>query len=948
MLEGEVRTELRRKGCQLVWLDRDGDFEKFVDELRGRWETGDFAYPVVAYRGSFLEVMLQLDEFVDRTDHQAVLIHMPGYNEDTIRSTPVYEHYKAGKRYRKKLATLVEEAAAGKVAPRAIENFSEGKEDEDVTLRAADDWLEEQTREESLLDKLSITELWCRLESSGGEDLPEDEADFDGILEHLQVRVGLTDEWRGFSQFSKGPARESGLSALADELAGWAMAVEYVDDLRRQPVMDELQPLGELPDQIRDICRGLAAFMRETSGYRDTYVRIADELGERLEEEFEAGVVDDLGEIDTFRFEEKRFLRGALEAIGKEQWERALDRTKVRAAGESFWVDRDPKRAHAWKLARAAARLGEVISENPAILAGAQSLPEAVQAYAEGGWEVDRAHRLLEQQRAALLEPKLPEFALLRSHLDGMRRLYREWADDLARQFNDLCEQAGFIPTESLQQRHLFDQVVEPWTYGNEKTAVFMVDALRYEMGAELRDEFTEPGTGVQLEGRLAELPTVTAVGMNALAPVTDSSGELRPLVSGGKIKGFETSVFQVRNRKTRKKMMRHRVEGRTCPLFYVSQILEGTKDLQRAVQEASLVLVHSKGIDEVGEQGYGQLTFETTLRDIRSAVRILREAGVQRFVITSDHGFLLLDSTTRKKTAHGKKTDPNHRWRLFPAVEDDPELVATPLTSLKYADTDEALLMPRDTAIFDTGKMDKTFVHGGNSLQERMIPVLKLEYRREIGGSTADYQIDAQVGESMMDMHCLVLKVSPSQGVLDLGGPQEVELSMRAPEDVSVELCSGRGGAKLRGASAVVPVDETVEVFFKLRAESDRRAGVEVFAPTQSDVVRPTQVDAQFDVIGVGAEGASEAVEEEAESDAAAVPLDAIDDKDVRKVFAHILEYGSIDEQGATKLIGSARKFRRFSMKFEEYVGRLPFVVEIRWSDEKSLKEYVLREGPK
>jgi hypothetical protein len=957
-LEHEVHDELRRQGKQVVWLDRDGHYDVFVDTLRERWECGDFPYPVAAYRGSFLELMLQLDELAEGTGRRAVLIHMPGFVEDEMRETPVFEHYSAGRRYRKALSTLVEEAAAGKVAPSTIEAFAGGG---DVTLAEADAWFAEQTRETSLLDQLSINELWCRLSTEAGEALPEAEADFEAVLEHLKVRTGLTDAWREFAGVSK---TSHELAVLADELAGWALAVEYVDDLRRRPFVDELCPLTELPDKIVEDCHSLAEFLRETSGLQDTYVRIADELDDRLGVEREKGKPEDLGEIDTLRFEEERYLRGAIEALGRERWEDAFSWSDERNEHTSFWVGREPKRGHAWTLVRSAAALGAAVQKQPTPIASAQSLPEAVASYAHGTWSVDLAHRQLEQRRAALLEPGLPEFARLRKRLDDMRRLYREWADDLARRFNDLCEQAGFVPTESLQQRYFFDQVVEPWTHGTEKTAVFMVDALRYEMAEELSEALDDVGTSVGLDARLAELPSITAVGMNALAPVTGAGGRLTPLIKGDKFKGFETSVFQVRDPKTRQKMMRHRAGGRTCPLLDLREVLSSDKDLSKVVNEAALVLVHSQGIDEVGEKGYGQLTFETTLRDIRSAVRLLREAGVQRFVLTSDHGFLLLDATTRTKHAQGKKIDPNARWRLYPSVQKDEDLVSLPLSALNYADTDQCLVMPRDTAIFDTGDRSKNFVHGGNSLQERVIPVLKLEYHRAVGGSTTRYRIDAERGESMMDMHCLSMQVSPEQAMLDLGGADEIELSLRVldDDDVDVEICSGRGGARVQGASAMAPVDQTVEVFFKLRAETDRRSRVEIYAPTRGESVASKTVDAQFEVVGVGAgtpertaepqEAAGESAAQQSAKKPAKRPakrrgsegLEAIDDAGARKVFEHILEYGSINEQAATKLIGSTRKFRRFSANFEDYVQMLPFAVEIRWSRDTNLKQYVLK----
>jgi hypothetical protein len=61
---------------------------------------------------------------------------------------------------------------------------------------------------------------------------------------------------------------------------------------------------------------------------------------------------------------------------------------------------------------------------------------------------------------------------------------------------------------------------VAPLLKGGERTALFVLDALRYEMALELRDELENAALQFDLRARLAELPTITAVGMNVLAPV--------------------------------------------------------------------------------------------------------------------------------------------------------------------------------------------------------------------------------------------------------------------------------------------------------------------------------------------------------------------------------------------------------------------------------------------
>ena len=78
----------------------------------------------------------------------------------------------------------------------------------------------------------------------------------------------------------------------------------------------------------------------------------------------------------------------------------------------------------------------------------------------------------------------------------------------------------GFLPPPSLRQRELFDDVVRPLTGADGVTAYFMVDALRFEMAEQLYQVLsaTSGNAVVNLSARLAELPTVTEVGMNVLS----------------------------------------------------------------------------------------------------------------------------------------------------------------------------------------------------------------------------------------------------------------------------------------------------------------------------------------------------------------------------------------------------------------------------------------------
>ena len=119
----EVAREVHRQGI-VVWLDRDNHYTSFVDGLiRERGKDDSLSFPIIAFRGSFLELLLAIEPYGNGLGKESLLVHMPGFNEDMIRQTPMLELYDAGVRFRKALDTLIREAAHARVASAEVEAF---------------------------------------------------------------------------------------------------------------------------------------------------------------------------------------------------------------------------------------------------------------------------------------------------------------------------------------------------------------------------------------------------------------------------------------------------------------------------------------------------------------------------------------------------------------------------------------------------------------------------------------------------------------------------------------------------------------------------------------------------------------------------------------------------------------------------------------------------------
>lgn len=916
VLLADLKEQLRQRGL-VVWLDPGRVYTRFADAL----DADVLNAPVVRYRSSFARVLRDAAPHGREVTPTPVLVHVPGLDETIILRTPMLELAAAGHRWKRDLKALVTAAAAGRVSPDALSRFLPQL----TSLEQADAWLTDRLAEskEGLstdLRSTSLAEIVHQLLDGGAlAARVAHEADLRDLWSHLHRRTGLPTEW--WSPLAP-PDGKWSPHDVAYALAGWALCVEYMHDpvarTARAPI---LRPAEALPAEVVDACKKLAVALRQRE---DFYLSTADETERRILEERSSDPTA-LGHVDTFRFEENALLRAAIahldpdpqgpESDRPEAWDVVLKWAEGRAE-RSFWLKRDPKRQMAWQLVLDAARLAKAIAAAGPELPRTLDLAGAVEWYTSRGARVDQLHRVLEQDRSLLLKSELPEFDALGKAVDAVREAWWSWCWNVALDFSAVCQRDGFLPEPPLQQRTLFDDVVVNGSEGGV-TAYFMVDALRYEMADALRSSLDGPGVTSHLTARMAELPSLTVVGMNVLAPVT-KGGKLSPVVADGVFGGFQVGEYRVKDPKTRQRAIQERVGGATCPWLPLKEVVTDTPStLKQRVARAKVVVVHSVEIDTAGESGLGLTAFEPTLRDLREAWLRLREAGVRRFVFTADHGFLLLDRVVALK--HGTRFDPSRRHTVSPVAADHAHEVRVPLASLGYEGATDFLMMPAALQVFDTGKREHAFVHGGNSLQERVIPVLVVTSKVDPGGTRYRYRIDVSQGPAAPGMHRLVVTVASEQ----LYGAPAIDLVLRPVDAPSVAIEVWVGSERADGQLRV-PVGKPTELFFRLQGNTAGKVAVEVAGTRDVDA---DPVQAGFFVV----EPTQKVAATPAPAPTAGLHwLEAIENTGHRQVFAHLAAHGSISEPEVAKMLGSPALARKFARAIDDLLPATPLQVRV------------------
>jgi hypothetical protein len=941
----ETTKKVRELGL-VVWVDAEGHYSACVDRLAAQSGTpaAPFPFPIVRYRNSFLELMLALEPYGNGLNPEHVLVHLPGLNKDTVRSTPVFELYQAGKTFEKNLATLIREAARGEARPEDVEAFlARG----DVSLEGADAWLAslgDTPRDEFSLriEALGVEEVALALfrgDPRFASDLPKHGI---RLFELLQKGLGISPEWRDFMQVA--PELTAGGASVL--VASWLMAVEFVTDLGIPPSTPTLLPLAKL-GPYKDVCRRLA--QRARTEEPDVYENVAGQLQDVLTAD-RVHPAALLGSIDTFRFEEATMRRATLDALKKSEWDIAGRITADRTPDKCFWVKRSVTLQRTWDVLTLATGAGRAIAEAQQGLQGCTSLEEAMERYALRFAQVDRLHRQFEQRAHAMLQHDLEDYDELLDVRGAVREAHRAWADELTRAFSELCRSQGALPPPERRQRHVYDGVVAPMVEQGGRVAFFMVDALRFEMAEALGDELRREKFSVSLQAWLAELPTLTCVGMNALAPVA-KNGRLRLAFDGEKLNGLRHQEYAVRLPADRVRAMRERSGSALDLELDEVSTLSSAQLKTRLGAKPGLIVVRSRELDDAGEVGLHLGTFEHTLALLKSAVSLLQQAGVERFVIASDHGFLLQDVSTTKVHAYGSsKRSADRRHALSDTPAGMPGVLELPFAALEYdADSPGFLVFRQDTGLWDVSSKIAPFVHGGNSLQERVIPVMVIERQGRRGKTTTKYEILAvpEVGRLGRQRLRLSLRLQKeSSAALSFHAPKMIALSLRVPKrpDVMLTLLDATPPARLTDGRVLLPPNgDSAVVEFELAGDTDEMLRVEVFHPDALEDVTPKVVEGFFEVFR--------------DRRLPPLPVDAppsvpgpagdwqalVEDEGYRRVLVFIEQRRSMNEEELSQVLGSARRVRAFSREFDALTARIPFAIEIRIVS--GLKTYVRKE---
>lgn len=734
----------------VVWYDEKAELEPFVVELGGGpgfeealplIKVGGVEARLARYEGSFLEVRMMVESVFEpvvlEEPSDLLLVYVPGQKHDNTGSL-LKELECAGEVWAPSLKGLarnlleqryplpdVDEALSrdnvtyedlaelgrgptGDAQPSLLKGLLNdpkrpGKKhgaDEMLAL-----WLVDASFDAAIEKKGARAELLRTIVARLGLPVPEG-AELTKVRA-LTLRYLLGNELRGDLVGVPAPAS---LDQVPVATNGFRAAVTEVDTRLRR----------DYPEAYQEIAR-----------------KVQDEL--RLTEAKLSG--DALGRIDTFPFEERVLFEHAAELVAQGEYARAL--TTVAERSGSFWLVRSTEVADKWRLIGSMAELGQAALSVRAEVAAMNGKPARawVEAYARVGAGGNGWARMDEIQRRMEHEVIRFDQGLDEKALGIVRRVYEDVVHKMSAGFARALERDGWHVDGVLGHTAIWGEVLESRP---KPVAYLMIDALRFEMGAELARKLEAlPETEVTLRAAAGVLPGITPLGMAALLPGA-AAGFAAVSTKGNKFaarirEGGAEAVMP--DLAARKKYLAARVPGSVDVALDDLLGLTPSK-LAKKVGGAGVVIVRSQEIDHGGETGHSvnaRSAMENVLDNLVRAVRKLAAAGVEHTVITADHGHLFFpserDESMRVDAPASSAADATvelHRRCWIGRGGATPSgCVRVGAASLGY-DSDLELVFPPGSAVFKAGG-DLNYHHGGLSLQEVVVPVLTTRSLRRV-----------------------------------------------------------------------------------------------------------------------------------------------------------------------------------------------------------------------
>lgn len=744
----------------VVWFDPERHYEGLIDEISFE------GVHKFKYEGSFFGLRHRIHPLLEDIDPPNLLVYVPLAEEEThyalAELTVPGEVMKPGQHPWQKNTRL--SVIAGRVLKEIIgeQNASE---------------IENQVKEGQLslkeLDELAVKgEGMSRgvITAIFGSSIPRDIAvtflgtrEFDEKITEKDALEELTNLLE--SSFETKLSSIKTIEGVREKLSLHLLGTEFILSLG-DDIPDELKTV-QLPEEAasKNACVETARSWRNDHRFRKSYPDFAMNAEKALNLASMDFDFHQLKNTNTFLHTETMLQQYIEEALPESPAEELMEIINEREDG--FWASINPEKVKSrWILVSAAGRLIlQCKKVETAVKEFSGNIVDMIGSYTVGSepWcLMDTCYRHLEQRYHNFDMRTGESHKSLDKLIAKAKQMYWGTAGRLAEIFSRGIVEEKFQTPGVQRQIKVFENYVKT-ALEQGKTAYFLVDALRYEMGKELAKVLSD-NYKVELDPAMASVPTITEIGMASLLPdIYDAQ-----LVESEKGKiALKIKDKVLKNRQDRMEYLESKFSAFSTKLEDI--IPKPRKKIEEKIKKAELIVVTSQEIDSLCEEGNISIAhrlMDDVFLQLRSAFRILFELGVKTIIVASDHGYLFgeeMDSDMKIAAPGGETVDLHRRIWVGRGGEGSNAFIRFTSSDVGFEGELE-LAAPLGLGIFKAKGGGRAYFHGGISPQEMIIPVIKILPGTAMDETPSDIKWTLTPGSNKLSTRFFTVTISNEQ----------------------------------------------------------------------------------------------------------------------------------------------------------------------------------------
>ncbi len=485
--------------------------------------------------------------------------------------------------------------------------------------------------------------------------------------------------------------------------------------------------------------RLLLALWKDTIQYRESFGSISEKIAKDLEIEAKLSKAnpEEIIHDDLFKITDQKILHDLVNLVSEEMvsYEKLIQWIKIRE--NKYWYSYTE---NFYRALQQGALMIYLIRENSSTLY--TNFNEGIAHYTSKLYEIDMAYR-----KFIFYYRRSNQNRILSTLVEKVEKVYsNDWLLTYNNNWQSIINKLPNWPTsETISQQLFFMCHVKPFIEKKNRLFVIITDAFRYECGVELyRRLQSENRYESSISYMVSSLPSYTQLGMASLLPhnkIEFQEGSDCIVVDGMSATGIQG----------RMKVLSENSGVRATAIKAEDFMkMNTTTEGRDFAKKNDLIYIYHNRIDKAGDDKESEdKIFEAVEAEIDFLMVLMKKIANMNgtnMIITSDHGFIYqhqpLEESDFSPSIHsGEIWKDNRRFVIGKDLSHDGATILFQASALNIQ-SEVQVLIPKSINRLRVKGAGSRFIHGGASMQEIVIPLIKVVKTRQDTTSQVDIDI--------------------------------------------------------------------------------------------------------------------------------------------------------------------------------------------------------------